>query len=103
MQELTVYISETDHIERKPLYLRILEVVRAHDGAGATVLKGIAGYSASSHAIQTAGFADIHQKLPLVIVVVDEPSRIEAMLPEIEDMVRPNGGLVTVQDLEAHR
>lgn len=103
MQQLSIYIKETDHVERKPLYLEILELVKANSGAGATVLKGLAGYSASSRSINTAGLVDIQQKLPLVIIVVDAAWRIEMMLPQIEGWVQVNGGLVTVQDLEAHR
>src|SRR3954447_17336672 len=76
MQQLSIYIKETDHVERRPLYLRILEMVKAGGGAGATVLKGSAGYSASSRSIRTAGFADIHQELPLLILVVDTEERI---------------------------
>src|SRR5215212_4993666 len=102
MQQLTVYITETDHFERRPLYVKVLGLVKQHDGAGATVLKGLAGYSSSSRSIHASGFADIQQKLPLVIVIVDAAWRVQAMLPELEAMVRPNGGLITVQNLEGH-
>lgn len=102
MQQLTVYINETDHLDRKPLYLKILELVKARDAAGATMLKGMGGYSASSHAIHTAGFTDIRQNLPLVIIIVDTEEKIKGMLLPLERMVRPNGGLITVQNLEGH-
>ncbi|MEO8287030.1 MAG: DUF190 domain-containing protein [Chloroflexota bacterium] len=103
MQQLTIYIGETDHYEHGPLYLRILELAKQHNCAGATVLKGLAGYSASSRSIQTSGFADLAPKLPLVVLIVDAAWRLEPILPLLELMVRPNGGLITVQDLEAHR
>ncbi len=103
MQQLSVYIKETDHVHRKPLFLEILELVRANSGAGATVLKGLAGYSSSSRSITTAGLADLQQKLPMVIIIVDAAWRLGLMLPQIEEWVQINGGLVTVQDLEAHR
>src|SRR6266568_8908805 len=102
MQQLTIYIKETDHVEHRPLYLKILELARANGGAGATVLKGIAGYSSTSRSIQVAGFADVQQHLPLVVVIVDAAWRIELLLPQLEDLMRPNGGLITVQDLEGH-
>ncbi len=102
-QQLTIYIKETDHVEHRPLFLKILELVKEHDGAGATVLKGLAGYSASSHAIRTSGFADLKQELPLVIVIVEDVAWIEMMLPRFEALVQPNGGLLTIQDLEVHR
>jgi PII-like signaling protein len=101
--QLTIYISETDHYGHKPLYLKILELAKEKDAAGATVLKGLAGYSASSHAIRSAGFADIREKLPLVVVIVDSAERIGEMLPQLEAMVSMNGGLITVQNIEAHR
>jgi uncharacterized protein len=103
MQQLTVFIKETDNAGRRPLYLAILEMVQENDCAGATVFKGIAGYSSSSRTIQRAGFADIQQHLPLVIVIVDTATRIEMLLPRLEEMVRPNGGLLTIQDLGGHR
>jgi uncharacterized protein len=102
MQQLTIYIKETDHVDHRPLYLKILELVRRAGAAGATVYKGVAGYSLSSRSIQTAGFADIQQHLPLVVVVVDTAQLIDSLLPQLEDMVRHNGGLITVQDLEGH-
>ncbi len=101
MQQLTVYIQETDHWGHRPLYLKILEMVR-EGGAGATVVKGVAGYSASSRSIHRAGFADLQQRLPLVILIVDTQERVGAFLPQLEELVRPNGGLITVQDLEGH-
>ena len=102
MQQLSIYIKETDHVERKPLYLKILELVKTNNAAWATVLKGGAGYSASSRSIHTAGLVDIHQELPLVVVIVDTETRIESLLPQLEAWVSFNGGLITIQDLEGH-
>lgn len=102
MQQLTIYICEGDHVERRPLYLRILEMAKSSGSAGATVLKGLAGYSSSSSAIHTAGFADIERDLPLVIIMVDTTSKIEEMLPHLQEWIAINGGLITVQDLEGH-
>src|SRR4051794_31368365 len=90
MQQVSVYINETDHIEHRPLYLKILELVKRYDVAGATVLKGLAGYSASSHAIHTSHLADIKQSLPLVVVIVDTESKVKELLPHLENMIRPN-------------
>ncbi|HEX9989854.1 MAG TPA: DUF190 domain-containing protein [Chloroflexia bacterium] len=103
MQQLTIYIKETDHVAHRPLYLKVLELIKENNGAGATMLKGVAGYSSSSHAIQTAGFADIQHKLPLVIVVVETAAWIEAILPQLEALLQSCGGLLTIQHLEAHR
>lgn len=103
VQQLTIVIKETDHYEHRPLFLKILELVKASDGTGATVLKGMAGYSSASRSIQTAGFADIEEKLPLVILIFDAADKISAMLPQLETMVQVNGGLIAVQSIEAFR
>ncbi len=102
VQQLTIYIKETDRVEGRLLYLKILELVKAHGGAGATALKGVAGYSISSRSIMTAGFADLHQRLPLVILIVDTTSKIREMLPQLNAWVAINGGLLTIENLEAH-
>jgi PII-like signaling protein len=74
MQQLTVYICEQDHWHRQPLYLAILELVRAQGGAGATVLKGVAGYSAairgavSTTRIMTGRLGTTSTRLPVWMV-----------------------------------
>lgn len=102
VQQLTVYIKETDHVEHHPLYLKLLELVKARDGAGATVLRGVAGYSISSRSIHQAGFADLQQALPLAVIIVDTAPRLQTLLPTITEWVCVNGGLVTLQDLAGH-
>jgi PII-like signaling protein len=102
VQRLTVYIKETDHVEHRPLYLRILELVKNSGTAGATVLRGVAGYSISSRSIRSAGFADLQQKLPLLVVIVDRAVQLETLLPQITAWVQVNGGMVTLEDLQGH-
>jgi PII-like signaling protein len=74
-----VYICEQDHWHRQPLYLAILELVRAQGGAGATVLKGVAGYSAAGRTIHTGNLVDVVPNLPVMILVVDTAPRIAAL------------------------
>jgi hypothetical protein len=102
VQRLTAYIKETDHVEHRPLYLRILELVKNSGIAGATVLKGVAGYSISSRSIRSAGFADLHQDLPLLVIIVDRAAQLETLLPQITAWVQVNGGMVTLEDLQGY-
>ncbi len=108
MQELTIFICEADRFQdphnhhSKALYLAILDLVKSEGGAGATVVRGLAGYSANSHIIHTGHLVDVQPQLPVVLYIVDEPERIARLLPQIEAMVAANGGLITVQDIEAH-
>lgn len=103
MQQMTIFICEQDHWHHRPLYLAILEQVRAQGGAGASVLKGLAGYSAGNRAIHTSTLVDVATQLPLVILIVDTAEQIAALLPPLEEMVAANGGVITVVDVVAHR
>ncbi|HEY0071574.1 MAG TPA: DUF190 domain-containing protein, partial [Chloroflexia bacterium] len=78
------------------------ELVKDSGTAGATVLKAVAGYSISSRSIKSAGFADLHQNLPLLIVIVDRAARLQTLLAQITAWVEVNGGMVTLEDLQGH-
>ncbi|HMA33694.1 MAG TPA: DUF190 domain-containing protein, partial [Chloroflexia bacterium] len=72
-------------------------------GAGATVLKGAAGYSAAGRMIHASTMVDVPPHLPLVILIVDEAARIAALVPVLEEMLAAHGGLIGVVDLAAYR
>ena len=62
--------------------------------AGATVLRGLAGFGAHSR-IHTAKVLRLSEDLPMVIEIVDRPDRIMAFLPELDRMM--DEGLVTLE------
>ena len=47
-QRLTIFIGETDHYHRRPLYSEIVRRARQAGLAGASVFRGIEGFGASS-------------------------------------------------------
>lgn len=96
-KKVTIYIDESDRWEHKPLHLAILETLRREDCAGATVTRALAGFGAHSR-IHTATLVALSADLPLVIEWVDNPTRIQQVLPHIQAMVKE--GLITIQDLE---
>ncbi len=61
------------------------------------MLHGILGFGAHSR-IHSAKILRLSEDLPIVIEIVDKPERIEAFLPEIDEMVRE--GLVTLEDIQ---
>jgi PII-like signaling protein len=97
-RRLTVYIGEDDTWNHRPLYTEIVH--RAHDAglAGASVLRGIEGFGTSSSRIHTSRILSLSEDLPVVVVLVDTPERIEEFLPRVEEIVRE--GLVTLEDVE---
>ena len=94
--KLTIYVGDSDKHGRKPLHLAIVELLHEESISGATVLHGIEGYGAHKH-IHTARILDLSGDLPVVIVAVDLPEKIEAVLPKLDEMIR--GGMVTTEDV----
>ncbi len=94
--KLTVYIGDSDRHGRKPLHLAIIELLHAEGISGATVLHGIEGYG-SHKLIHTARILDLSGDLPEVIVAVDRPEKIEAVLPKLDEMI--GEGLVTTEEV----
>ncbi len=92
-----VFIGESDTYHGKPLYQAIVERIREEHLAGATVIRGIEGYGASSR-LHTTRILRLSEDLPIVIEVVDTEERIDQLLPILDEMV--GDGLVTVE--EAH-
>ena len=58
-KRMTVFLDETDHWRHRPLYLAILERLKAAGCAGATAVRGIAGFGPHSHIIKTARLVDV--------------------------------------------
>ncbi|MBI3738358.1 MAG: DUF190 domain-containing protein [Chloroflexi bacterium] len=95
-QLLSIYIGESDKWRGRPLYSAILELLKKEGIAGATVVRGVAGFGAHSH-IHTASILRLSEDLPLCIQVVDKPDRITHAIDLIAPMV--SEGLVTVEDI----
>jgi len=99
-RRLTIFVGESDQFHHHPVYSEIVH--RAHRAglAGATVLRGIEGYGASSH-IHTTRILSLSQDLPVAIIIVDERERIDAFLPQLDELVEE--GLVIMDDVEVIR
>ena len=93
-QLLRIFVGENDRWDGKPLYEAIIEKVREHGLAGATVLRGIAGFGANS-AIHTTKILRLSEDLPIVIEIVDKPEQIQAILPILDEMVTE--GMITLE------
>jgi PII-like signaling protein len=99
-QRLTVIIGESDTVGHKPLYTEIVHRAHAAGLSGASVFRGIEGYGASNH-IHTTRLLSLSEDLPVSVIIVDSPERIQAFLPEVEHLI--TGGIATVEDVQALR
>ena len=91
---MRIFIGESDRWEHRPLHAALVELFRRNGLAGATVLKGVAGFGAGS-VVHTASLLRLSADLPLVIEVVDSQERLDKVLPQIDLMM--SGGLITME------
>jgi len=97
---LSIYVGEDDRVHHRPLYTEIVHRAHAAGLAGASVLRGIEGYGASSR-IHTTRMLSLSEELPIVVIIVDTEEKIRAFLPELDELV--GEGLVIVDPVEVIR
>lgn len=97
---LTVFVEEDDRFQHRPLYTEIVHRAHAAGLAGASVMRGIEGYGASSH-VHTTRLLSMSQDLPVMIVIVDEAEKVRGFLSELD--VLEIEGLAFVDEVEVVR
>lgn len=98
---LRIFIGESDLHHHIPLHEVIVK--KAHDAelAGATVLRGLMSYGASSH-FRSTRILDLASDLPLVVEIVDTEPKIKAFLPVLDQLFEETkcGGLITRESVQ---
>jgi PII-like signaling protein len=89
-----IFVGESDRWHGQPLASALVERLRKEGFAGATVLRGLAGFGARS-VMHTTHLLELSQDLPLVIEVVDTEEHVKRLEPILEEMVAD--GLVTLE------
>ncbi|HEX6201634.1 MAG TPA: DUF190 domain-containing protein [Thermoanaerobaculia bacterium] len=91
---LRIFIGESDQWHHRPLYEAIVLKARELHLAGATVLRGVMGYGATSR-LHTAKVLRLSEDLPIVVEIVDSEEKIARLLPHLDEMVQE--GLLTME------
>jgi len=96
-KRLSAYIGEADQYDGRPLYEALVEAARTAGCAGATVLRGIEGFGATSrkfgkHALRMS------EDRPVVVEVVDRHDRIAAVAELFAAMM--GDGMIALSDVE---
>jgi len=91
---LRIHIGEKNRHKGRPLYSWIVGKAREAGLAGATVIRGMMGYGASSR-IKTSSILCISEDLPIIIELVDTQEQLEQFLELIEPMI--DEGLTTME------
>lgn len=94
---MRIFMGEQDRWRDKRLSDAVLESLRAHDLAGATVYRGICGYGANSR-VHKEKRMRLSSDLPIMVSVVDTEEKIRAYLPVLERML--GDGLVVLSDAD---
>lgn len=96
-QLLRIFVNERDTWHGAPLYSAIVEMLRREHVAGASVFRGIEGFGTHGE-IHLAKIWSGGGRLPMLIEVVDDPQKIDSVIPQLETMI-PEGA-VTLERVE---
>lgn len=93
---LRIFVGESDHYMKKPVYQVVVEEARKTGLAGATVLRGVEGFGAASR-IHTARLLELSEDLPMVVEIVDTSEKIDDFLGKVEEIFERagSGGMIT--------
>lgn len=96
---MRIFLGESDRCRSGrhkglPLYEAILLTLREEGCAGATVVRGIAGFGLSAK-LHTGKVLRLSSDLPVIVEVVDDEESLQEILPKLDDMM--GGGLITLE------
>ncbi|HUL69965.1 MAG TPA: DUF190 domain-containing protein [Gemmatimonadales bacterium] len=94
---MRIHLGESDRYQGRPLYQAIVEMLRERHYAGATVVRAIMGFGATAR-LHTDKVLRLSLDLPIIVECVDTEERIEAILPELDEMI--GGGLITLEKVK---
>src|ERR1043166_5026191 len=91
---MRIFIGESDKYHGKPLYEALVERLRRRGMAGATVLRGVAGFGASS-TVHSEKILRLSLDLPIIVEVVETDEAIPSVLPDLDEMI--GGSFITLE------
>ena len=94
---VTIYLSDGAKHHGVPVYASVLDYLFHSGIAGASVLKGVAGFG-SRHHMHAAHLLDISDRLPVLVQFIETREKVDAVLPELAK--RTGSGLIEVLDTE---
>ena len=94
--KVTVYFADGAIHHGVPVYSAVLDFLFKSGIAGATVLKGVAGFGAK-HRLHSAHLLDISDRLPVLIKFIDSREKVDAVMPELVKMT--GTGLIEIEEV----
>ncbi|MDL2717908.1 MAG: DUF190 domain-containing protein [Acidobacteriota bacterium] len=101
---LRIHIGEADRLRHRPLFEALVMEAREAGLAGATVLRGIESYGASS-VVHRARLVELSEDLPVVVEIVDVEEKVRGFLERIDPLLTEAGCgvLMTLENVEIVR
>ena len=93
---LRIFIEESDKWQGKPLYQEIIRMAREKKMAGATAIKGFAGFGCKSH-MHTAKLLRLSEDLPVIIEIVDSDEKVSEFIGNLDEIIQE--GLITTEKI----
>jgi len=93
--KVTLYLSDGAKHHGVPIYSSILDYLFHSGIAGATVVKGVAGFG-TTHRLHSAHILEISDHLPIKIEFIESREKVDLVLPELEK--RTGSGLIEIQE-----
>ena len=84
-KKLTVFVGEDKELEGKPLYLEIIEILKQCNIIGATVTRGLSGFSQGGK-LHTADSEYLMADLPITIEAIDEEEKINTAVEKLSSL-----------------
>lgn len=81
--KVTIYLSDGAKVHGVPAYASVIDFLFHSGIAGATVVKGVAGFGAK-HRMHSAHILDISDHLPVLVQFIETQQKVEEILPELE-------------------
>jgi len=83
--QVTMYLTEGDSWQRRPLHMAVLRYLREQNVAGAVAFHSVAGFQGRSK-VRTAQLVEAGGELPVVITFVDTDEHVSRVLPHLREM-----------------
>lgn len=93
---MRIFLNHADRHQKRPLFMAIVDELRANGFAGATVLQGIEGYGAHGN-VHRARVFDLKPNLPVVIEVAESEEKVRSVIPRLRVLI-PDG-LITLEKI----
>jgi len=83
--QVTIYLTEGDRWNKRPLHMEILNYLHQENVYAAVTLHGVAGFLGRQR-VKSSHLVDAGGKLPIIIIFVDQDEHVDRVLPTLKEM-----------------